>query len=109
MEELEHEPDLAAPQLSTVAGRKRGEVTVLEQDAACVRLVEAAGQMQERRLARAAGPDERGELPGVETQIDAVEGDHFLSPPSEPLPDPLEPQQAHVSLLLCDWPETLCE
>ena len=54
--------------------------------------------MQERRLARAAGPDERGELPGVETQIDAVEGDHFLSPPSEPLPDPLEPQQAHVSL-----------
>src|SRR4051794_2751509 len=75
VEELEDEADLAAAQLGALAGGQLRQVPVLEEDPSGVGLVEAAGQVEQRRLAGPAGADESREAARVEAQVDAVKGE----------------------------------
>src|SRR5262249_1522144 len=50
-------------------------ITPLEQDAAFVRMVEAADDVQERRLAGAVGADDREDLSALDVQADIAQGE----------------------------------
>src|SRR5262249_49762597 len=53
---------------------RRGDVAVLEQDLAAVRLQMRADQIDQRSLAGAVGPDQRQEFTLVDHEIQAVVG-----------------------------------
>ena len=52
MEELEDEADLATADPGSLTNGQGGEIAIAEQDASAVGLIEATGEMQQRRLAR---------------------------------------------------------
>ena len=69
-----HVEDRAAVrQLRLVLGEVRGDDAVAELHAPLVRLPEAEERLEERRLARSVGPDERDVLPPLEHDRGAVE------------------------------------
>ena len=66
---LEDDPDLAAQRLQ----RHAAEVVAVDEHGAAVGVMEARHEHRQRRLARAAGSDERDPLAGRDPQIDAGE------------------------------------
>ena len=64
---LEHHADIALPRLDA------GHVAPADEELACLVLVEAGDQAQQRRLARARGPQEREELPRLHSERDVVQ------------------------------------
>ena len=77
---LEDEPDVA------LLRRQRGRVLPGEQDLTRVRPFETGDDPQERRLARAARPEERGQRAALDLERHVVEGDEV----AEALGDVLE-------------------
>ena len=67
--------------------REPGHVLVAEEDAALVRLLEAADHPQRRRLAAARRAEQREEAAALDLERDVVHGDDVV----EPLRDALEP------------------
>src|SRR5438552_1946305 len=59
-------------ELRQVRGRRACGVAALEQDAALVGMVEAADDVEQRRLPRAVGTDDRENLPGLDTEAHAA-------------------------------------
>ena len=81
---LEHHGAVAAP----VAQRRalqRGDVAVLEDDAAVARLDQAVDHAQERRLAGAGAADDADHLAGGDFQVDRVDGDEVTEAAGETL------------------------
>ena len=76
VERLEDEADAAAAQSGAPAVAERLDVRALEPVAALGLHLEAADDVEQRRLARARGPDDREPLAGVNAQVDAGERDH---------------------------------
>ena len=79
VEELEDEPDLLAPQPGALADGEPGDVAAAQAHGALVGTIEAAGQVQEGRLARAAATDEGDRLAVVHHEVDAVERDDLVA------------------------------
>src|SRR5581483_1393140 len=70
VELLEHEPEGGAPQPRQLGVPHRSEVASLEEDGALARAVEAAEQLEQRRLAGAARSDHREEVAAVDHEVD---------------------------------------
>jgi hypothetical protein len=68
---LEHEPDVA------LLGRQAGGVEALDHHGPLVRVLEAGDDPQQRRLAAAAGTEQRRELAGGDGEVDVVERDEI--------------------------------
>ena len=64
---LEHQPDPAA------VGRDRREVAAVPRDATAVGLMQPGDDAQQRRLARATGPEHGDDLSGRRREVDRVE------------------------------------
>ena len=74
--ELEHEPDLVAPEVGQSIVVERADVHSVDHDGAARRRVESAEKIEERRLPTARLPDDRHELTGSDLEIDAVQDRH---------------------------------
>ena len=81
VERLEDEAEAVAPQLRELLVVQRGEVDVADEHLALGELVEPGEGVHERRLAGAGRAHDGGELPGVELDVDAVEGPDLRSRP----------------------------
>ena len=77
--ELEHQPDLDAPEVIEVAGMTTEEVAS-DLDGAGVGLLERGEQVEQRRLAGTGGAGEHGELAASDLEVDVVEGDRSAVP-----------------------------
>ena len=66
-------PNVSVPQLVAVAVGQVVDPLAVEQDRAGVGRVEQAEHVQQRALARAAGPDDRHELAVLDLQVDPPE------------------------------------
>jgi hypothetical protein len=86
---LEHEPDVP------LLGRQPGRVVALDLDGALIRQLEPRDDPQQRRLATAAGAEQRGQLTGRDLQVDVGERDEV----AEALADATN-VDAHCSSLL---------
>ena len=65
------------PRLDPLGHRHEGDVLVLEEDLAAVRLQMRADQIDERRLARSVRAYQREEFAGVHDEIEAVASSRF--------------------------------
>jgi len=77
VEVLEYVADRLAAQPRLAVPRERGQRTATDADLAAGGLFEAAGDGQQRALARAAGTHDGHERSGVDRQIHAREGVHL--------------------------------
>ncbi len=84
---LEDVPDGLAAQPRLAVARQRGQRTAADVDLAAGRVLEAAGDGQQRALARAAGAHDGHQRPGVDREIDTLEGVHLCRPFSVDLGD----------------------
>ena len=75
VERLEDEAEPVAPQQCELLLAGVRDVDVADRHRAAVESVEAGHAVHERRLARAGGAHDGGELAGGEVDVDAVEGD----------------------------------
>src|SRR5699024_7765216 len=75
-EGLEDERDPVAAQERLAVVVEPGDVDVVDVHAAPVGAVEAADEIEQRRLARAGAPDERDELTGCDVEVDPPQGVH---------------------------------
>src|SRR5207247_4985175 len=73
VELLEDEPERAETQSRQLPIGERAEVAILEEHVSRARAVERTEELQERRLAGAALPLERDQLPLVDPEADAVD------------------------------------
>ena len=92
MEELEDEAHPAPAQAGSVGSREGGQVVVSHQHPSGVGPVEAAGDVQQRRLARAARPHQGEELTGGHLEVHLVQGDDLFQAPVEALGHALQGQ-----------------
>ena len=76
VEELEHEPDVLAPQARTAVLVPAGERHPCQHDLAARRRVDAGDQLQQRRLPAPRRSDDRHELAGGDLEVDAAERPH---------------------------------
>ncbi len=76
VERLKHEADTTAANSCQLRLRHPVNVVSLKLVAATRRLVEAAQDVHERRLAGAGGPDDGQELAALNLQVDAAQGGH---------------------------------
>src|ERR1700728_1114416 len=74
VELLKEEADRVASQTRQLALAERGQVLSAEEDPPARRPVERAEQLQQGRLAGAAGADDRDELARGDVEVDRVEG-----------------------------------
>ena len=75
VEELEDEADLVAPDPRQVVVGQAAERFAVDADLAGGRAIEAADQVEQRRLAGAGRPDDRDHLAARDRQRDVVERD----------------------------------
>ena len=76
--ELEDEAEGAVAEAVAPAVGQVVDPQAVELDGAGVGRVEQAEQMEERTLARAAGPDDGDELAALDLQVDPAEYRHFV-------------------------------
>ena len=74
VEELEDEADLLAAEVGELVLREVRDVDAVDDDASVGGRVDAAEEVEERGLARAARSDDRHELAARDAEIDVVEG-----------------------------------
>ena len=74
---LEDVADRLAAQSCLAVARQRGQRPAADVDLTAGGILEAAGDGQQRALARAAGAHDGHQRPGVDREIDALEGVHL--------------------------------
>ena len=77
IEELKNEPDLVAPDPRELVVREAGQRLAVDAHLARGRTVEAAHKIEQRRLARARGADDRHHLAARDGQRDVLERGHL--------------------------------
>src|SRR5262249_42769374 len=77
---LEHEADVAPPIARERAIVEARELIVPEPDLAGIGTVEAAEEVEQRRLAAARGTEERDDLARAQVQVDAAQGADLVGP-----------------------------
>ena len=82
------------PEVGRVPGRVQVHRLALPHQVAGGRLVDAGDALDQRALARAVVPDQGGDLPGRDVQVDAGQRLHR----AEALADVLQPQQRRVTV-----------
>jgi hypothetical protein len=95
VEGLEDEADLLGPQVAQSVVAERRDVGVADPDAPGGRVVEAADQVEERRLPGAGGPRDGEELARLDGKRDAAQGGHDRAPEGVVLGDVLDADGGH--------------
>jgi hypothetical protein len=80
VEVLEHVADRPASHPCPIRARHGGDVDPVDQHLAAARLLEAAGDRQQRALAGAARAHDGDELAAVDRQVDVAERVHLVRP-----------------------------
>ena len=75
--ELEYEADVVAPVGREAIVVQRAQVVIAEAHGAGGRMVQASQDVEQRRLARAGGPEQDDQFPGVEIEIHAGQSVNF--------------------------------
>src|ERR671939_211554 len=75
IEELEDESNLVAPHSRQLIVGETAERSAVDEDVAGSRAIEAADEIEERRLARAGGPDDRDHLAAWNADGHIAQGD----------------------------------
>jgi hypothetical protein len=80
VEGLEDETDGARAQLGELIGRAPADILIVDVDLAAARSVDAANQVQERRLAAARRSGDRQKTPGSNARVMSLRAWTFCSP-----------------------------